>query len=399
MGREIPEPRPAGTFGRRRVRPRACVIDTKQHTRTFLIEALEELGFITSECATLDRLPAIVAAQSPDLLVLGLSADGIDAADALRIIAANEFEGRVLVIGPRDVPMVPAIRQLGEELALAMLPLLSTPFCDRTLRESLATVAPVDGPPAAPVDVAEAVNAGWLELWYQPKLNARTFSIGSAEALVRMRHPSWGLVPPAYFIPDDSDPHFRTLSDFVIRRAIDDWHGFVVDHGHIEIGINLPIEFLRDAESVRSLCKQVPHHPAFKGLIIETNSIEILRNANLLKDVAAQLRIHNIGLSIDNLGPSCAEIEDFPFVEIKVDREFVAGCSGNRMKQRICRRLLDFAVSVGARAVAQGVETRADFLCVREMGFDLVQGFCFAKPMPVRKFGRTLLNRPVAIPR
>ncbi len=396
MESESPELRPAGTFGRRRVRPHACVIDAKQHTRTFLVEALEELGFIASECARLDALAAIVA-TSPDLLVFGLSADGIDAADALHIIAGHKFEGRILVLGPRDAPIVPAVRQLGEELALAMLPLLSTPFCDQALRESLATVAPVDGPPAAPVDVAEAVNAGWLELWYQPKLNARTFSIRSAEALVRMRHPTWGLVPPAYFIPDESDPHFRALSDFIIRRAIDDWHGFVVDHGHIEIGINLPIEFLRDAESVRRLCKRMPHHPAFKGLVIETNGTEILRNANLAKDVAVQLRLHNIGLSLDNLGPPFAEIENFPLMEIKVDREFVAGCSGNRMKQRICRRALDFAVSVGARTVAQGVETRADFLCVREMGFDLVQGF-FAKPMPVRTFGRTLLNRPVAIP-
>ena len=89
-------------------------------------------------------------------------------------------------------------------------------------------------------------------------------------------------------------------------------------------------------------------------------------------------------MSIDNLGaewPSLMELNDFPFVEIKVDREFVAGCADNRLKQSVCRRILELADGFGARTVAEGVETRADFQMARELGFDLTQGFFFAKPM------------------
>ena len=64
----------------------------------------------------------------------------------------------------------------------------------------------------------------------------------------------------------------------------------------------------------------------------------------------------------------------------------------------MCRQILDMAEGYGARTVAEGVETRQDFIAVREMGFDLVQGFLFAKPMTARKFARTMLGRPVAIP-
>jgi hypothetical protein len=53
------------------------------------------------------------------------------------------------------------------------------------------------------------------------------------------------------------------------------------------------------------------------------------------------------------------------------------------------RRILDLAGSYGARTVAEGVETWADFLAVREMGFDLAQGFLFAKPMSAQKFVQT----------
>jgi EAL domain-containing protein (putative c-di-GMP-specific phosphodiesterase class I) len=64
----------------------------------------------------------------------------------------------------------------------------------------------------------------------------------------------------------------------------------------------------------------------------------------------------------------------------------------------MCGRILDLANFYGARTVAEGVETRADFLAVREMGFDLVQGFLFAKPIPAKKFARTIMGRPMTVP-
>jgi EAL domain-containing protein (putative c-di-GMP-specific phosphodiesterase class I) len=83
---------------------------------------------------------------------------------------------------------------------------------------------------------------------------------------------------------------------------------------------------------------------------------------------------------------SLTGLRDFPFVEIKVDQRFVTGCSEDRLKQSICRRILDLADSYGARTVAEGVETWADFITVREMWFDLAQVFLFAKLMSAQKF-------------
>lgn len=389
-------------FGRRKVRPRATVIDSKRHTRTFLREALEEAGFVASECATPDELAAEVGRQPPGLVVLCVPPDGIESAYVLRMLSRMNFHGKILLLAPRDLPALAAVRQAAEELGLAVLPPLSTPFNHASLRTSVAELLPVGEPPTPPVDVAEAVAAGWLELWYQPKVNAQSLGFDSAEALVRMRHPHWGVVPPAYFIPDDSDPHFRALSDFVIGRAIADWRYFAVDHGHVEIAINLPVDFLRDPESVERLCAQMPNHPAFGGMIVEVNGTEVFRNLELMKDVAARVRFHNIGIAIDDLGAEWSwllkNVGHFPFVEIKVDRKFVAGCADDRLKRSICRHILAFANSVGSRSIAEGVETREDFVCVRDMGFDIVQGFLFAKPMPARRFDRFLESRSAALP-
>jgi EAL domain-containing protein (putative c-di-GMP-specific phosphodiesterase class I) len=381
--------------GRPQVRPRACLADGKQHIRTFLAEPLEALGFVTCECAQIGELPAILESQPLDLFVLGLSAGGVEGAAMLSILAADGFAGKVLLVGPRDWPVVAAVQQCGQELGLAMLPLLPTPFCAGNLRDSVAPLMPGDAPTTPPIDVAQALSAGEIELWYQPKVDTRRLGIAGAEAVVRLRQAGRGVAPPANFIAEAGGPQARALAEFVIGRAVRDWHDFLGEHGPLEIAINLPADFLRDPDSVRSLCDQMPKHPAFLGLIVEVDGGEILRDLPLMKEIAGQVRFHNIGLSIDHLGAewlSFADIGAFPFVEIKVDRKFVAGCADNALKKLICRQIRELADSTGARTVAQGVATRADLGCVREMGFDMMQGSLFAKPMPARKFTRSGLS-------
>lgn len=201
-------------------------------------------------------------------------------------------------------------------------------------------------------------------------------------------------------MPDKDDPYLSVLSDFVIGRVVDDWRTFI-QHRNIELAINLPITFFQDPKSVASLRRQMPDHPAFEGLIVEIDAADVICNLDLAKAAARQLRFSNIAISIDDLGsewPSLVGLHDFPFVEIKVDRQFIAGCADDRLKQTVCRQILDLADGFGARTVAEGVETRADFFTVREMGFDLVQGFLFAKPMTAQKFALTTLRHPVTVP-
>jgi EAL domain-containing protein (putative c-di-GMP-specific phosphodiesterase class I)/CheY-like chemotaxis protein len=399
LGNQQPEETiKVATFGRRKVAPRVCIADGKPHIRKFLGEALEELGFITCECAQVGELSAAIDGQiMPDLVLVGFSAGGMEAATMLEALAATAFDGKVLLVGPRDSLMLAAVQELGEQLGLAMLPTLATPFDSRGLGNSVATLLPMEMPPSPVIDAAEALSKGWLELWYQPKFNTHTLELCGVEALIRVRHPTWGIIPPAYFLPDKEDPYLRVLSVFIIGRAVDDWRTFI-QHRNIEISVNLPINFFQDPESVATLFRQMPGHPAFEGLIIEIDAADVIRNLDLAKATARQLRFSNIAISLDDLGsdwPSLVGLQDFPFVEIKVDRQFIAGCADDRLKQTVCRQIIDLANGFGSRTVAEGVETRADFFTAREMDFDLVQGFLFAKPMRAHKFALTTLRHPV----
>src|ERR1700730_5147753 len=388
------------TFGRRKVTPRVCVADSKKHLRAFLTDVLQDLGFVTSECAKADELGTILETQLPDLIVLGLSGDGIEAGKILEILVRRKFGGKILAIGARESVIVRAVQQVGAEYGLAMLPPLTTPFAAGTLRERVTTLLPGEPAPSPAVHVSEALHAGWLELWYQQKIDARTLVRGGAEALVRMRHPTWGVVPPAYFIPEDDDPHFLRLSDFVIDRATQDWRYLLEQQSPTDISINLPVSFLKDRQVVRNLCRRMPAHPAFGGLLIEINSAEVIRNLDLLIDVTKEMRLHNIAVSIDDLGadwPALMGLDSFPFAELKVDRQFVTGCANDRLKRTVCRRITELARGYGARVFAEGVEPRADFVTANEMGFDLVKGYLFGKPMGLKKFARSTLAQPVLV--
>lgn len=383
-------------FGKRRVKPRACIVESKHHVRSLLSEALEELGFIPLACATLEDLDASLRFDFPDMIVISFSMNGLSVPGILNLLATRNCAAKVLLIGPPDAPAVKADRELGENLALDLLPVLSTPFSDRDLRARVAALVPAE-PLSPPVDVAEALGAGWLELWYQPKINARSLSLSGAEALIRMRHPNWGIVPPARFIPDEGDPHFRALSDFVIGRVFQDWRYLVAKSGSIHISINLPLAFFTDANAVDDLRVQFPNHPAFDGLTVEVGGSEVVQNLPLAVEAAHRLRFHNIGLSIDDVGtewPTLAALNDFPFAEIKLDRKFVDGSSSARLKRSVCRQIVDLAKSHGVKTVAEGVETRDDFLAMHGIGVDFIQGFLFGKPMTTRKFAHNSRQRP-----
>jgi EAL domain-containing protein (putative c-di-GMP-specific phosphodiesterase class I) len=387
-------------FGKRRIKLRACIVESKHHVRALLCEALEEQGFIPHACATLDDLDASLRIDFPDLVVISISMNGLPVPDILNLLAVRSSAGTVLLIGPSDAPAVRAAWELGQELALDLLPVLPTPFSDSDLHTCVAPLVPAD-PPPPPVDVAEALGAGWLELWYQPKIDARSLALRGAEALIRMRHPSWGIVPPAYFIPDEDDPNFRALSHFVIGRVFQDWRYLVAKSGSIHISINLPLAFFTDANAIDDLRLQFPDHPAFDGLTVEVDGSEVVQNLPLALEAAQRLRFHNIGLSLDDVGtewPALAALDEFPFAEIKLDRQFVDGSSSARLKRSVCRRIVELAKSHGIRTVAEGVETRDDFIAMHGIGVDFIQGFLFGKPMTTQKFARNSRQRPIFVP-
>jgi len=106
------------------------------------------------------------------------------------------------------------------------VPALTTPFQTRDLTTRLSGLFPAHARRSMQVDLVDALANDWLELHYQPKIDPRSLMLCGAQAVIQLRHPTWGLVSPASFIALDGDPHFVALSEFVLAKAMADWRYF-----------------------------------------------------------------------------------------------------------------------------------------------------------------------------
>lgn len=382
-------------FGRRQVTPHACIVDRKPHLRAFMAETLVEFGLVPRQAGDATGMLAMNAEIPADLVVFSLPPESADAAEFLRRLAAAQYEGKVLLLGAEHSAALAEAQQLGSQLGLAMMPALETPFRVEELAERVRALSGVNMPLEAPVDVSEALANNWLEVWYQPKIDAGTLMVRGAEALCRMRHPIWGVVLPASFIPAYDDPHLRHLSEFVISQVCKD-RLYFSDWRPVDIAINLPSTLLHDEDFCDFLRKAAAGSDGAGTLILEINSAEIIRDLPLAQAFAEKLQRYGIELAIDRVGPEwpmLTGLSDFPFAEIKVGPAFIQGCATDGPKRAACGAIVEFARQAGVQTVAQGVENRSDLNAVRAMGFDLVQGFLFAKPMEARKFARSLNKR------
>ena len=391
MGEVVP-------FGRRPIPPRACVLENKTHVRAFLAEMLDELGFIAREAVT-GEVRTMLRDFRPDLIVLGPLDGGPEVRSVMQTLRAQGSGAKVMLFGGRSSAALIRNCEFGEAAGLTMLPPLGTPFRDRDLHENLAAFLPVRPAPPLPVDIDEALHNGWLELWYQSKINPRSLVPRGAEALVRVRHPTWGVVAPAYYIPGASDPFLHGLSQFVVARVLADSMQFTADNHEVQLSIRLPLQALEDMQFIDRMMAHLPDKVRQNGFLIAVDCVDLVKELEVVRDIAVQLAARNIGLSIDGIdaqGAMLAGRRELPVVEMKVDRKYVQGCADDRIKQAHCAQIVAIARDTGARSVAEGVETQSDFLVVRDLGFDLLQGHMFAKPMALRKFERAMLARQYA---
>ena len=373
----------------------AFVVDDEPQVRAFIAKALFGAGFIPQELCRVSEVEAALTLVRPEVIVLDLSLGGSDAVEMMRSLAESRFGGKILLISGHAQATLDEVRKIGQRRGLAMLEPLRKPF---RLAELTGRLAQLDEPTdvAASGDTLDAaLQHNWLELWYQPKIDLRKMEICGAEALIRLAHPEKGIIPPVAFLPEAGDPLYGPLTDFVVRRSLADWSTFAAwpsiggNWNEKRLAINVPASILQGGNFVENVRRHLPAHPSFPGLIVEITEDEAIKDPNLAHEVAIQLKLYNIHVSIDDFGAgysSLSRLSELPFAELKLDRSFVDGCSTDASKRAMCRSVVDLAHRFRLKAVAEGVETPEDLRTLISMGFDMAQGYLFAKPMRSEAF-------------
>jgi EAL domain-containing protein (putative c-di-GMP-specific phosphodiesterase class I) len=246
------------------------------------------------------------------------------------------------------------------------------------------------------IAISEALRNNWVEIWYQPKIDLKRKCLAGAEALARIRHPQFGVLPPGSSHPEVDDEGIAELTQQALLATLCDWTMFEEAGFNLQFAINVPVRALFELPIPRLVAEYRPKSERWPGLIVEVTEDQIVREPALAHDIAAQFRVSGISIAIDEFGAgfsSFASLRDLPFAELKIDRRFVEYCATDAANAAICQTAVDLAHRFGAAAVAEGVENAADLQALMVMGCDFGQGVAIAPPMPKERFVELLRQR------
>lgn len=379
------------------------VLDDEAAVGAIVCRVLNSCGHLASAFDEPSSFISKVQAEPPDLIVLDLALGRSDAIEVIRQLETVNYKGDVILMSGRYTKMLAEISKIGVLRGLSMLPPLYKPFKPTDLKARLEVpqekatveVKTQTSGPESKVDLVEAMENRWLQLWYQPKIDLNTLSVCGAEALLRIKHPELGIVMPRQFLPEAGSPLYQPLSSFVILSATSDWKTMAAQNVKTKIAVNMPASVVLDPGFVATVREHLPTDAGFPGLSIEVTEEEIIQDVKTFREVAFQLKLLSVGLSIDDFGTaysSLSRLKDLPFTELKLDSCFVLNCASDEDKRNICQTVVDLAKRFDVTTCAEGVETAEDLKVLTSMGFDTAQGYLFAKAMPLESLSALLLG-------
>ncbi|TIV94643.1 MAG: EAL domain-containing protein, partial [Mesorhizobium sp.] len=225
---------------------------------------------------------------------------------------------------------------------------------------------------------------------FQPILNIGSGEIVGAEALMRWRSPSRGLVSPENFIAAAEETGLIVqLGDWALRKACS-----VAAHWPpgMRMAVNVSAAQIKSGGFARSVISAL----AFSGLPANRLELEITETVMMDESDAvlrtlSQLRGLGVRIALDDFGTgysSLSYLTRFPFDTIKIDKSFVDDATPKRAV--LLKSMVNMAHELGLSVVAEGISDESDALELRQMGCEYVQSFMFGAPMPGDQVLKTL---------
>ncbi|MES2877764.1 MAG: EAL domain-containing protein [Pseudomonadota bacterium] len=230
-------------------------------------------------------------------------------------------------------------------------------------------------------------NEFFLE--YQPIFGRDAEHVVAVEALIRWRRPNGDIVRPDLFIPVAEQSRLIVqLGRWVVKRACHDLAllqraGFP----NLQVNVNMAApEFVNaslpsELMAVVEACGVAPRH-----LCLELTEGLVMKQPDKVIPVMAALRQQGFKISLDDFGmghSSLSRMKKLPISSLKIDRSFVSGLPQDRGDGAIVRTILDLGRHMNLQVVAEGVETDAQLLFLRQFGCTLIQGYLLGRPQSV----------------
>ena len=235
----------------------------------------------------------------------------------------------------------------------------------------------------------EALEKGYIKVYYQPVVRTLTGKVASAEALARWEDPRLGLLTPGIFIPVLEESHLITKLDcYIIEETAKLYHKLEESHRPIlPVSVNLSRVDIDSMDMVGFMESLIRKYRIPRSYFhIEITETALSESAIHLKNEIDRFRTFGYEVWLDDFGSGYSSLnilQDYHFDTMKIDMAFQKNT--NIQSDRILRSIVLMAKSLHIHTLAEGVETKeqADFL--RSIGCEKIQGFYYGRPLPYEK--------------
>lgn len=232
-----------------------------------------------------------------------------------------------------------------------------------------------------------------FEMYLQSKINPRDGSLGGAEALVRWNSPIDGLIPPSKFVPlferlgviSQVDLYmFREVCTLLCRWKMEGKTPIVISVNVSKLAFEQP-DFMRNYEQILKETGAPAEYIEFEF----TESIAY-SNTKMMNQIMKWIHSQGAKCSMDDFGSSYSNlsaIQTLDFDTVKMDKCFFDhGFPGSERAEKMILGLIHTLKSLGIKVVTEGIETEEQMKLLKEMQCDLIQGYYYSKPIPVKEF-------------
>lgn len=237
-----------------------------------------------------------------------------------------------------------------------------------------------------------ALAANQLEVYFQPIVELATGKVLKAEALLRWKHPTLGMIPPDRFIPIAEEVGLiHSIGDWVFHQAAQAakrWQGFGTDG--IQVAVNKSPRQLvngRTQEKWADYLREIDLPPSLisieitEGLLMD-GRLEVASKLLQFRDIGIQVSLDDFGTGYSAM----SYLKKFDIDYLKIDKSFVRDMTTDPSDRAIAEAIIVMAHKLGLRVIAEGVETAEQRDLLAAADCDFAQGYLFARPMPLGEF-------------
>lgn len=241
-------------------------------------------------------------------------------------------------------------------------------------------------------DMDAALANHEFQVYLQPKISTVKETLAGAEALVRWIHPQEGFIPPNRFIPIFERNGFILKLDDYMLEEIAKQQAEWIEQGRkvVPISVNISRAHFAKEDLAEHICSVVDKYRVPHNLIeLELTESAFFDDKEVLLETVRKLREAGFIVSMDDFGAGYSSLNSLKELQLdvlKLDADFFRGSDAGNRGLLIVSEVIEMAKKLNMKIVAEGIENREQVDFLTEQECDLIQGYFYAKPMPIAEF-------------